>query len=106
ANDHRWIEAMNLEMEALNRNNTWILTELPSGRKPIGCKWVFKIKYRSDGNIERFKARLVAKGYNQKERIDYEETFSLVVKIVTVRCIISLDILSNRSSTIDLVPPN
>ncbi|GKD12214.1 putative RNA-directed DNA polymerase, partial [Tanacetum coccineum] len=74
ASDQRWIEAMNLEMEALNRNNTWILTELPSGRKLIGCKWLFKVKYNSDGSIERFEARLVAKGFNQKEGIDYQET--------------------------------
>ncbi|GJS12195.1 putative reverse transcriptase domain-containing protein [Tanacetum coccineum] len=76
-------------LEALNRINTWILTELPSGRNPVGCKWVFKLKYKSDGNIEKFKARLVAKGFYHKEGIYYEETFSLVVKIVTVRCIIS-----------------
>ncbi|GJT45233.1 putative RNA-directed DNA polymerase [Tanacetum coccineum] len=88
--DIRWLEAMNLEMEALNRNGTWVLTKLPIGRKPIGNKWVYKVKYKSSGDVERFKARLVAKGFNQKEGIDYEETFSPVVKIVTVRCVLSL----------------
>ncbi|GJY42069.1 ribonuclease H-like domain-containing protein [Tanacetum coccineum] len=80
--DIRWVEARNLEMEALNRNGTWVITELPVGRKPIGSKWVFKVKYKSTREAERFKARVVAKGFNQKEGIDYKETFSLVVKIV------------------------
>ncbi|KAJ0565281.1 putative RNA-directed DNA polymerase [Helianthus annuus] len=88
--DPKWVEAMNLEMEALMRNNTWELVDLPSGRKPIGCKWVYKIKYRSNGEIERYKARLVAKGYNQREGIDFGETFSPVVKMVTIRCVLSL----------------
>ncbi|GJR69732.1 retrovirus-related pol polyprotein from transposon TNT 1-94 [Tanacetum coccineum] len=61
---HEWIEAMNQEMEALNRNGTWVITDLPVGRKPIGRKWVFKVKYKSSGEVERFKARLVAKGFN------------------------------------------
>ncbi|XP_071687598.1 uncharacterized mitochondrial protein AtMg00810-like [Rutidosis leptorrhynchoides] len=52
---------MNDEMEALNRNNIWILTELPKDRKPIGSKWVYRIKYKSTGEIDRYKARLVAK---------------------------------------------
>ncbi|GKC41821.1 ribonuclease H-like domain-containing protein [Tanacetum coccineum] len=83
--DIRWVEAINLEMEALNRNGTWVITELPVVRKPICSKWVFKVKYKSTGEVERFKARLVAKGYNQKEGIDYEEKISHVVTIVTVR---------------------
>ncbi|KAJ0609721.1 putative RNA-directed DNA polymerase [Helianthus annuus] len=90
AKDPRWVEAMNKEMEALFRNNTWTLVDLPHGRKPIGCKWVYKVKYKSSGEIERFKARLVAKGFNQREGLDFGETFSPVVKMVTVRCVIAL----------------
>lgn len=88
--DPRWVEAMNKELQALHRNHTWTLVDLPVGKTPIGFKWVYKIKLKSDGTIERFKVRLVAKGYNQKWRIDFEETFSPVVKMSTVRCIIAI----------------
>ncbi|GJY29201.1 putative RNA-directed DNA polymerase [Tanacetum coccineum] len=92
ASDIRWIDAMNQEMEALNINDIWVIIDLLVGRKPRGSKWAFKVKNKSSGEVERFKARLVAKGFNQKERIDYEETFSLLVKIVTVRCLLSIDV--------------
>ena len=75
----QWKAAADSEYEPLIKNETWKLVELPSGRKPIGCKWVFKVKYGSDGKIECFKERLVAKGYTQQYGIDYEETFSPVV---------------------------
>jgi hypothetical protein len=61
----QWEQALQTEMNSLKENNTWILTELPNGRKAIKCKWVFKVKYDSNGNIERYKCRLVAKGFSQ-----------------------------------------
>jgi len=90
-----WVAAMNEEMEALNRNDTWYITDLPPNREPIGCKWVYKVKYKANGDIERYKARLVAKGFNQREGVDFDETFSPVVKIVTVRCLITLAVNNN-----------
>ena len=74
--DERWIEAMQNEIQALESNHTWELTYLPKGKKAIGGRWIYKVKYNSSGEIERFKARLVAKGYSQQEGIDYKETFS------------------------------
>ena len=62
---------MATEIVALEANNTWILTSLPPNKKPISCKWVYKVKYKSDGSVERYKARLVAKRFTQKEGIDY-----------------------------------
>nr|GEV77411.1 hypothetical protein [Tanacetum cinerariifolium] len=68
--DPNSVEAMNNEIETLNRNNTWTICDLPIGRKPIGCKWLWKIKYNASGDIERYKARLVAKGYSQREDVN------------------------------------
>ncbi|GKA36962.1 uncharacterized mitochondrial protein-like protein [Tanacetum coccineum] len=72
---------MNKELKALESNNTWTLTSLPPNKSPIGSKWVFRIKYNSDGSVKRFKARLVAKGCTQKEGTYYNETFALVAKM-------------------------
>ncbi|KAJ0471759.1 putative RNA-directed DNA polymerase [Helianthus annuus] len=88
--DPNWINAMNDELHALHRNDTWEIVDKPKNRSIVGCKWIYKIKYKSNGEIERYKARLVAKGFSQKEGVDYEETFSPVVKLVTVRCVLSL----------------
>ncbi|CAA9995003.1 unnamed protein product [Nesidiocoris tenuis] len=86
----KWIKAMQSEMDSLRENGTWTLEELPPGRKPIPCKWVYKLKMNPDGSIDRFKARLVVKGFTQRKGIDYDQTFSPVAKAGTLRALLSV----------------
>ncbi|GJT84361.1 zinc finger, CCHC-type containing protein [Tanacetum coccineum] len=71
-----WKEAINDEMDSIMNNNTWVLTDLPPGCKPLGCKWIFKRKLKVDGTVEKFKARLVIQGFKQKSWIDYFDTYA------------------------------
>nr|KYP74877.1 Retrovirus-related Pol polyprotein from transposon TNT 1-94 [Cajanus cajan] len=86
----KWRDAMVKEMEAIERNQTWELTDVPKGVKPIGVKWVFKTKHKENGEIDKFKARLVAKGYAQHYGVDYTEVFAPVAKVDTIRIILSM----------------
>lgn len=81
---------MEEEIHAIDKNNTWELTTLPQGEKAIGVKWVYMIKRKADGKIDRYKAKLVAKGYNQEYGIDYEEVFVPIIRLDTVKMLISL----------------
>lgn len=90
-NGKKWRGASDEEMDSLERNGTWILIDRPKGERTIGCKWIFKIKPRVPGGEgRRFKGRVVAKGYSQIEGMDYNEVFSLVVKNVTIRLLLSM----------------
>ncbi|KAJ9552767.1 hypothetical protein OSB04_016812 [Centaurea solstitialis] len=85
-----WRQAMEDELGALRGNHTWDLETLPPGKRVVGCRWVFTIKLHPDGSLHRLKARLVAKGYSQAYGIDYDETFSPVAKMSSVRICIAL----------------
>jgi hypothetical protein len=84
-----WREAMDKEMQSIEKNSTWELVKLPEGKKPIGLKWVYKLKRNSDGEVVKYKARLVAKGYVQKEGVDFEEVFAPVARLDTVRLLMA-----------------
>jgi histone deacetylase 1/2 len=88
----RWKEAMDDEYKALVDNKTWHLVPHKKGRNLIDCKWVYRIKRKADGTIDRYKARLVAKGFKQRYGIDYEDTFSHVVKAATIRLVLAISV--------------
>ena len=85
-----WQQAMKEELDALHKNGTWDLVDLYSGKFAIGCKWIYKIKTRSDGTVDRYKARVVARGFTQEYGIDYEETFAPVARLSSVMTLIAI----------------
>jgi hypothetical protein len=87
---HKWKEAMDEEINQLEKRNTWKWVSLPENRKAISSKWVYKIKENADGSIERYKARLVARGFTQEYGIDYNETFAPVVRSTTKRIMMAI----------------
>ncbi|KAJ6874187.1 hypothetical protein NC651_032883 [Populus alba x Populus x berolinensis] len=88
--EEKWKKAMDLEIQAIERNDTWELTDLPKRQKTIGVKWVYKTKLNEKGEIDKHKARLVAKGYKQQYGVDYKEVFAPVARHDTIRLVISL----------------
>ena len=85
-----WLGAMKSEMESMEINNVWTLVDPPEGVKPIGCKWIFKRKRDTDEKVETYKAHLVAKGYRQRYGIDYDEIFSPVVMLKSIRIMLAI----------------
>ena len=88
--NEEWMAAMQSELDSISKNGTWELCDLPKGKNAIGTKWVYKVKRKSNGSIERYKARLVAKGYAQQYGIDYEETFAPTSRMTTIHIVVAL----------------
>ena len=77
----KWRQAIDLEVEAINRNDTWKLMLLPEGGKKVGVKWIYKTKFNENGEVDKYKARLVAKGYTQQHEVNYTEVFTPVARM-------------------------
>jgi len=92
----KWTVAMHEEYSALMNNNTWELRPLPPGRKAIATRWIFKLKYTADGEVDRYKARWVAKGFSQQYGINYNETFAPVMRMENLRLLLAI------ATTLDL----
>ena len=88
--EEKWVAAMEEEIEAIERNDTWELVSLPKGKHVIGVKWVFKTKSNIEGKIERHKARLVVKGYKQQHGRDYVEKFAPITRMETMCLVLSI----------------
>jgi hypothetical protein len=82
-------------MESIITNGPWEICDLPVGCKPVGCKWVFKIKMKPDGTVDKYNARLVAKGFTQKEGGDYFDTYSPVARMTTIRVLVALAVCND-----------
>lgn len=87
----KWLEAINVEMQSMRENQVCDLVDLPPNSKTVGRKWVFKKKIDMDGNLDTFKARLVAKGFTQTHGVEYDETFSPVTMIKSIRILFSIN---------------
>ena len=90
-----WKRAADSEFNSLIENDTWELVPLPEGKSIVGNKWIFKVKRDENGCVQRYKARLVAQGYSQTEGVDYNEVFSPVVRITTIRSLLALSNAKN-----------
>ena len=87
---HSWERAMQSEIDSLHKNETWDLVSLPKGKKALPCKWVYKLKSTPGHPKPAYKARLVAKGFKQEHGVDFDEVFSPVVKMTTLRLVLAL----------------
>jgi hypothetical protein len=93
--DSNWKSIMDEEFSALVKNKTWYLVPTHHAQNLIDCKWVYKVKERADGSVDRYKARIATKGFKQRYDIDYEDTFSPVIKMATIRIILSIVVSRN-----------
>ena len=97
--DHKWRRAISEEYDVLVKNGTWALVLPDSSQNLVGCKWIFRTKPKSDGSVDRFKAQLVAKSFHQHPRIDYQDTFSPVVKPTIVRIVLNIAVRRGLKAT-------
>ncbi|XP_074373562.1 putative mitochondrial protein AtMg00820 [Apium graveolens] len=90
AKDRNWKMAMERELQSIEENRTWKLTELPRGQKAIGLKWIFKLKMDAQGNVVKHKERLITKGYVQEREVDFDEIFAPMTRLEIVRLLLAL----------------